>query len=37
MKAAVEQNEAAVKLAMGGYIPNVSAFGSYQHQEGPAM
>lgn len=34
---AVEQAETAVKLAKGGYIPTVVAFGSYSHQEGSSM
>ncbi len=37
MSVALEQADAAVKLAKGGYIPTVAAFGSYQHQEGSVM
>lgn len=37
MHVALEQADAGVKLAKGGYIPTVAAFGSYQHQEGSVM
>jgi outer membrane protein TolC len=37
MQVALEQSDAAVKLAKGGYIPTVAAFGSFQHQEGSVM
>jgi outer membrane protein len=37
MHVALEQADAAVKLAKGGYIPTVAAFGSFQHQEGSVM
>ncbi len=37
MHVALEQADAAVKLAKGGYIPSVAAFGSFQHEEGSVM
>ncbi|MBW2260397.1 MAG: TolC family protein [Deltaproteobacteria bacterium] len=37
MRVALEQADAAVMLAKGGYIPSVAAFGSFQHQEGSVM
>jgi len=37
MHVALEQADAAVKLAKGGYIPTVAAFGSFQHEEGSVM
>jgi outer membrane protein TolC len=37
MHVALEQADAGVKLAKGGYIPTVAAFGSFQHQEGSVM
>jgi outer membrane protein TolC len=37
MKKTLEQARAAVKLAAGGFIPQISAFGSYQHEEGSVM
>lgn len=37
MASIVEQADTARKLAKGGYIPSLSAFGSYQHEEGSVM
>ncbi len=37
MAVTLEQASEAIKLTKGGYIPSVSVFGSYQHEEGSVM